>query len=141
MPYIPEQARAEILGLERGPETVGELTFVLTAMVVDYIERKGGPTYSVLAEAKIAAFDTALELHDRVSRGYEDLKCEVNGDVFGPILDLTASWPVGHGDPPPNPGPPGVYGRSHARSTSRSAPPDPGRVGDPSGGRRWFSRA
>jgi hypothetical protein len=102
MPYIAPEARAEILGLERGPETVGELTFCLTAIVVDYIERKGGPTYSVLAEAKIAAFDTALELHDRVSRDYEDLKCAVNGDVFGPILDLTApEWPVGHGDPPP----------------------------------------
>lgn len=117
MPYVPPQARAEILNLERGPDNVGELTFVLTAMVVDYIARKGGPTYQLLAEGKIAAMDTLLELDARVSRDYEALKCAVNGDVFGPILDVQPKgWPLGHGDPPPDwkPRPP-VTGRPVAR--------------------------
>jgi hypothetical protein len=119
MPYIDPQARAEILGLERGPETVGELTFVLTTMAVDYIERKGGPTYAVIAEAKIAAMDTLLELDARVSRDYESLKCAINGDVFGPILDLGApEWPLGHGDPPPQVSD-NVHRTSRARSITR----------------------
>jgi hypothetical protein len=81
MPYIATEARAR---LEQGgvPESPGELNYVITRAVDDYLVRKGGVRYSDLNEV-IGALECAkLELYRRLAAPYEDRKRDEAGDVY-----------------------------------------------------------
>ena len=77
MPYIKPEDRWEA---EMEPTNVGELTYKLTATVVEYLE--GAPSFSDYAEVLAALEATKLELYRRVIAPYENLKCKENGDVY-----------------------------------------------------------
>ena len=62
-------------------ETPGELNYLITILLKEYIEREG-LSYATLNEC-IGVLECAkLELYRRVAAGYEDQKCEENGDVY-----------------------------------------------------------
>ncbi len=82
MPYIDQTARDRLAGGGQ-PETAGELNYVLTKIVDDYIARKGGIRYAHLNEAVGAVECVKLELYRRVAAPYEDAKKDEAGDVYG----------------------------------------------------------
>ncbi len=85
IPYIANvpRARRDELDAHVGhvPLDVGELTYVLTREVVDYLDREG-LSFAHLGEAEWACEATKLELYRRVGAPYEDMKCRANGDVY-----------------------------------------------------------
>jgi hypothetical protein len=81
MPYIIRKLRGPVL--KAGASNVGELTYVLTKTVLDYLARiPNPPRYRDYAEVLGALESTKLELYRRVVGPYEDKKCEENGDVY-----------------------------------------------------------
>ena len=93
MPYIKQERRKEIETsfLEAsgfGVHTPGELNYVLTRVVVQYMDgqREASglpePNYSILAEAVGALECAKLELYRRIAAPYEDRKRVENGDVY-----------------------------------------------------------
>ena len=82
MPYISQENRAY---LARGilPRKPGELNYRISRFCNDYIE-SFGMSYQVLNEV-IGVLECAkLELYRRLLAPYEDIKREINGDVYGP---------------------------------------------------------
>jgi hypothetical protein len=89
MPYIDNKARQR---LDKGgqPETPGELNYVISRAVDDYLVRKGGLRYAHLNEVVGVLECAKLELYRRVAAPYEDEKIAEAGDVYrspktGPI--------------------------------------------------------
>ena len=81
MPYI-EPYRREDLNPLTNPHTAGELNYVVTYIVNQYLQ-ESGVSYSNINEV-IGVLECAkLELYRRVAAGYEDEKIEENGDVYG----------------------------------------------------------
>lgn len=81
MPYIEQQQRNR-LNTVGEPLDAGELNYVITRAVDDYL-RKRGVRYASLNEA-IGVLECAkLELYRRVAGVYEDEKIATNGDVYG----------------------------------------------------------
>lgn len=77
MPYI-ERAKRAVLGF---PQDAGELNYVLTTQVLDYIKDKG-ISYATYNEAIGVIECMKLELYRRAVALYEDRKKRENGDVF-----------------------------------------------------------
>jgi hypothetical protein len=77
MPYIDPNRRAE--GFEA--QNIGELNYLITMLVKDYIERKG-KNYANLNSVVGVLECAKLELYRRVAAPYEDMKCDENGDVY-----------------------------------------------------------
>jgi len=77
MPYIPEDRRADAYV---APETVGELTYAITTVLVDYVGDR--PTFRSWAEVLGALEAAKLELYRQVVAPYEDAKRIMNGDVY-----------------------------------------------------------
>ena len=91
MPYIPDQQREDIhmdmydQGVEWTPENAGELNFVISTFIANYIRAKG-LKYATLNEM-IGALECAkMELNRVVIGPYEDIKIAENGGVYGGIL-------------------------------------------------------
>ena len=86
MPYIKKEDRRRIAenqekGMHAFPRTAGELNYLITSAVVDYIAING-LNYQTLNEA-IGVLECAkLELYRRVAAKYEDKKIAENGDVY-----------------------------------------------------------
>lgn len=81
MPYITQEARQE-LSEERNARTVGELNYLVTGLVAEYIYRVG-PSYNSI-NAAIGVLECAkLELYRRIAGPYEDKAIAKNGDVYG----------------------------------------------------------
>ena len=81
MPYITLDDRKR---LERGdrPRTAGELNYMVTRLIDNYLIDKGGLRYSHLNEA-IGVLECAkLELYRRLAAPYEDRKLSETGDVY-----------------------------------------------------------
>ena len=79
MPYIPEELRDELE--VRLPRTAGELNFVITTFVVDYLD--AAPRSYERLNAVMGVLECAKqELYRRVATPYEDKKKEENGDVY-----------------------------------------------------------
>ena len=81
MPYVPKYRRPS---LDEGDEpcSVGELNYVITKAVSDYIVAGGTQCYGLINEA-IGVLECAkLELYRRVAAPYEDKKKEENGDIY-----------------------------------------------------------
>lgn len=82
MPYVAQEAR-ERLALSISPLNAGELNYILTCVVNEYLFRKG-KTYQNINDILGALEGTKLEFYRRVAAPYEDTKIEANGDVYGP---------------------------------------------------------
>jgi cystathionine beta-lyase family protein involved in aluminum resistance len=84
MPYIEKYMRERLVGdypPSAIPETAGELNFMITVLVDEYIQLHG-KRYDTLNEV-IGVLECAkLELYRRVVAPYEDTKIEQNGDVY-----------------------------------------------------------
>lgn len=83
MPYINSTAR-ERLDSRRlpEPEDAGELNYVITRLVDDYIRRKGDVRYAHLNEVVGVLECAKLELYRRIAAPYEDKKIVENKDVY-----------------------------------------------------------
>jgi hypothetical protein len=80
LPYITPQARDDLFA-KRNADTSGELNFVITEEIADYILRKG-LSYETL-NAVIGVLECAKqELYRRVISTYEDQACAKNGEVY-----------------------------------------------------------
>jgi hypothetical protein len=77
MPYIDRDKRDDVISAENP----GELNYLITLLVADYIKRKG-KNYATLNEVVGVLECAKLELYRRVAAPYEDQKCEDNGDVY-----------------------------------------------------------
>jgi len=80
MPYItPERREA----LQKGelPENAGELNYLFSVIGGNYIKRKG-KSYQTFNDVIGALEGAKLELYRIVCSRYEDLKREINGDVY-----------------------------------------------------------
>ena len=80
MPYIPREQRAAALA---EPAGVGELTYALTQVCVDYLGRHM-TSYRRYAEVRSALACTQEEIYRVHVAPYEDIKREANGDVVAP---------------------------------------------------------
>lgn len=80
MPYIGPETRAN-LDAGGAPVTEGELNYVLTRQVNEYLLRNGANYRSI--NAAIGVLECAkLELYRRIAAPYESEKSRENGDVY-----------------------------------------------------------
>ena len=92
MPYIP-QSRRDGIELELGadrlnwvPSNAGDLNFVVSTFIANYIREKG-LKYAVVNEM-IGALECAkMELNRVIIGPYEDRKIAENGGVYQGIID------------------------------------------------------
>ena len=84
MPYISQQRREVLADRLVGHRIkgAGELNFVLTGIVNQYIHDHGGLSYSAINEVVGVLECAKLEAYRRVAVPYEDDKCAENGDVY-----------------------------------------------------------
>ena len=81
MPYILSQERNKILYEHSKPASAGELNFLITFIIDDYI-RQNGLNYNIINELIGVLECSKLELYRRIAAPYEDLKIQQNGDVY-----------------------------------------------------------
>ena len=81
MPYILPRLRSSLAPRTLAePHNAGELNFVLTSVVLEYLKTHAG--YASFNDA-IGALECAkLELYRRMVAPYEDVKIAANGDVY-----------------------------------------------------------
>lgn len=86
MPYINYDRRAGLIPYEQAdiPDTAGELNFVLTAHIIEYVE-KHGLSYKIINDVLGALDGASKEFYRRVAVPYEDNKIKENGDVYESI--------------------------------------------------------
>lgn len=80
MPYIKPKDRGELINEKRFPETPGELNFMLTAYILDYLSIKS--KYSDYNEIIGVLECVKQEFYRRAAVPYEDKKIKENGDVY-----------------------------------------------------------
>lgn len=80
MPYIEQKDRLPVQ--EMVPESAGELNYLFTKLILEYIDEKGGMSYTVVNEVVGVLECAKLELYRRLAAPYEDEKRELNGDVY-----------------------------------------------------------
>ena len=91
MPYIDSKRREAIapdmVGTIKGCniQTVGELNYAITQLMVQFIQNNGGKSYTNFAMARIACHDAAEEIYRRIVGKYEDGKAKEHGDVYGAL--------------------------------------------------------
>lgn len=81
MPYIDQSAR-DRLASGGSPKTAGELNYVLTRLVDDYLRARGPLRYAHLNEVVGVLECAKLELYRRLAGPYEDRKRAEAGDVY-----------------------------------------------------------
>jgi hypothetical protein len=90
MPYIPQTQREDIhmelieQGLDFVPENAGELNFIVSTFVNNYLVAKG-VRYANINEMMGALECAKHELYSVVAEPYEATKCEENGPVYTAI--------------------------------------------------------
>lgn len=80
MPYI-DKARRRVIDQGAPCVTAGELNYVITRVLDDYLEVVG-LRYSTLNEVVGVLECAKLELYRRIAAPYEDWKLAENGDVY-----------------------------------------------------------
>lgn len=79
MPYIVQAGRKALE--ERRPQSPGELNYMVTMLVNDYLAHYG-KSYETI-NAIVGVLECAkLEMYRRIAAPYEDLKLLENGDVY-----------------------------------------------------------
>ena len=81
MPYISKIRRDEMFEGDPTPLTVGELNFLLTMVVKEYLNSKG-LSYRTINDIMGALEGAKLEFYRRVAGPYEDNKITENGDIY-----------------------------------------------------------
>jgi hypothetical protein len=83
MPYITDDKREELISdtASRNPETAGELNYVITTIVDQYL-LDHGVSYSTLNEAVGVLECAKQELYRRIVAPYEEQKRFDNGEVY-----------------------------------------------------------
>lgn len=82
MPYIKEEYRQEFLDNPlKLPEDPGSLNYYITDLLLDYVITKG-ESYKTYNEVIGVLECVKQEFYRRAVAPYEDVKCEINGDVF-----------------------------------------------------------
>lgn len=84
MPYINAASRAKFADdppLKNLPNNAGELNYLITCMLIDYVNNHG-KSYAVINEAVGALECAKLEFYRRLVAPYEDKKIADNGDVY-----------------------------------------------------------
>lgn len=88
MPYIEIDARKRLDSGGR-PATAGELNYLITRLVDNYLIEKGEIRYTHLNEV-IGILECAkLELYRRIAAPYENQKLSQTGDVYHIQLEKT----------------------------------------------------
>jgi hypothetical protein len=91
MPYIPQQQRKEVYtelsadSLNWIPGNAGELNFVVSTFIANYIRAKG-LKYAAVNEMVGALECAKMELNRVIIGPYEDIKIAENGPVYNGIL-------------------------------------------------------
>lgn len=84
MPYIDNNSRIRLDG-GSPPESAGELNYVITQIVDNYLSGKGELRYASINEV-IGVLECAKqELYRRVAAPYEDKKMHEFGDVYSNV--------------------------------------------------------
>jgi hypothetical protein len=82
MPYIKQEDRTALLSGElEAARTAGELNFVFTQEIKEYIKIKG-LSYQTINDVVGALEGAKAEFQRRVVAPYEDTKIQSNGDVY-----------------------------------------------------------
>jgi len=81
MPYISQQDRVDLFNGVRKPANSGELNFMITRLLIDYIEDHG-LRYANINGCLGALSGATQEFYRRVAAPYEDTKIKANGDVY-----------------------------------------------------------
>jgi hypothetical protein len=81
MPYIDKSRRPFLAPLIIANDSSGELNFIITSAIKDYIHRHGD-SYSTYNDILGALEGAKLEFYRRKVVPYEVAKMEENGDVF-----------------------------------------------------------
>lgn len=79
MPYIKEDRKEELKYYS--PSTPGELNYLLTKIIKNYLNTKG-LSYTAVNDILGALEGAKLEFYRRVVVPYEDKKIKENGDVY-----------------------------------------------------------
>ena len=81
MPYIKTSERSPLLTDTRTPETPGQLNFLISTLIDDYVGRKG-LSYATINEV-IGVLECAkLEYYSRIATPYERIKLNENDEVY-----------------------------------------------------------
>ncbi len=86
MPYIENSKKKEVSpfipgGQTRPPQTAGELNFIITSAIKQYIDYNGF-NYQIGNDILGALEGAKLEFYRRILAPYEDTKIHLNGDVY-----------------------------------------------------------
>jgi hypothetical protein len=85
MPYITQERREELRrnsnASNRFAVTAGELNYIVTHILIDYVNREG-LNYQRINDVIGALEGAKLEFYRRVVAPYESAKMAVNGDVY-----------------------------------------------------------
>ena len=81
MPYITQDVRKELDNNERKPDALGELSYEITMLIKDYLDRRGHGYRNYVGVIGVLE-SVKLEIYRRLIAPYEDRKKEENGDVF-----------------------------------------------------------
>ena len=84
MPYIKQEYR-DVLAVGNPPQNVGELNYVITSTIIEYLRQQPKVNYEVL-NGVIGVLEAAkLEFYRKIVGPYENLKIAENGDVYPPL--------------------------------------------------------
>ena len=81
MPYIQKETRSHLIE-KPYPLTPGELNYMITKMIIEYLGES--PGYQRFNDALGVLTAAQLELYRRMVAPYEDVKIKENGDVYPP---------------------------------------------------------
>ncbi len=81
MPYIKPERRVRILEFKEPPQDAGELNFLISHIIWNYISLKR-EKYQHYNDVLGALEGAKLELYRRKIAPYEDEKIKENGDVY-----------------------------------------------------------
>ncbi len=88
MPYIPKARRDAILSdFNSDRQTAGELNFMLTQEIMDYLDNKG-LSYQTINDISGALTECLAEFRRQVVVPYEIKKAKLNGNVYKQVLGL-----------------------------------------------------
>lgn len=85
MPYIDERSRERVAA--RGPRNPGELAYVISAALNDYVAGQERVSFADLAAVLGALESSRVEFYEAVVEPYEKIKRFSNGDVFDEARD------------------------------------------------------
>lgn len=89
MPYIGQRRADEHRRGQRQPANVGDLTWAITRLVVDYMRHKG-LSYQVISDVRAALYGTGREFDRRVADPYEDsVRAGSPGGPLPVMIDTT----------------------------------------------------